>query len=242
MKTMKHLMLPALIAIAVLAVSVAPASAQSAIGTVVTLTGYVLDHNTLLPVEANYSVYDGRNKKIGQSRRANPNDGYLVTGLKPGETYKIRIEDPRYFKEEFTVSIPQTGKYTEISKDFIVLKLETGKRLMISPSPFDLKKTSIKTGTEEDLREFAKILVMNPSVNIEIVCYPDEELPANRSMAISQERANALKGFLTQQGVGAGRVTVKVVKETDPLNPPPLRKGAKGKRYIGPVYVYITSV
>lgn len=113
---------------------------------------------------------------------------------------------------------------------------------MISPSPFDLKKTSIKTGTEEDLREFAKILVMNPSVNIEIVCYPDEELPANRAMAISQERANALKGFLTQQGVGAGRVTVKVVKETDPLNPPPLRKGAKGKRYIGPVYVYITSV
>jgi len=242
MKTMKHLILPALVVVAVMAAAMQSASAQSAIGTVVTLTGYVLDNNTLMPVEANYGVYDARGKKMGQSRRANPGDGYLVTGLKPGESYTIRIEDPRYFKEEFTVSIPQTGKYTEISKDFIVLKLEAGKRMMISPAPFDLKKTSIKTGTEEDLQEFAKILVMNPSVKIELVCYPDEELPANRAMTISQERANALKGFFSQQGVGADRVTVKVVKGTDPLNPPPLRKGAKGKRYIGPVYVYITAV
>ena len=243
MKTMKQLAIPALFVAAIFVASTLSASAQSAIGTVVTLSGFVLDHSTLLPVEANYAVYDatGRNK-IGQSRRANHNDGYLVTGLKPGETYVIRVEDPRYFKEEFTVALPQTAKYAEVSRDFLVRKLAAGKKLMLSPSPFDLKKTEIKDGTEEDLRAFAHVLIINPSVKIEIVCYPDEELPANRAKTISESRASSLKEFLEKAGVSADRVKIRSASTTDPLNPPPLRKGAKGKRYIGPVYVYITAV
>lgn len=242
MKNVKQILVGAALVAMALVMAPVTSVAQSAIGTVVTLSGYVLDQNTLLPVEANYGVYDASGKKMGQSRRANPNDGYLVTGLQPGETYMIRLEDPRYFKEEFTVALPKTGKYAEVSRDFIVRKLAAGKKLMISPSPFDLKKTDVKDGTEEDLRSFARVLIINPSVKIEIVCYADEELPANRARTISEQRGNALKEFLQKAGVSADRITVRSASTTDPLNPPPLRKGAKGKRYIGPVYVYITAV
>ncbi|HLP29485.1 MAG TPA: hypothetical protein VK147_12650, partial [Candidatus Didemnitutus sp.] len=96
------------------------ATAQSALGTVVTLTGYFLNGQTLTPVEASYVVIDAQGKKLGQTSKSNPNDGYLQTGLKPGESYVIRVEDPRYFRQEFRVDIPSTGKYLEISKDFVV--------------------------------------------------------------------------------------------------------------------------
>ena len=216
--------------------------AQSAIGTVVTLTGYMLDQQTLEPVDANYSVLDPTGKKMGRSRKANARDGYLATGLQPGKTYTIRVEDPRYFKQEYKLMLPATDEYKEVSHDIVVRKMAAGRKLLLSPTPFDLKKTSIKVGTEEDLRETAQILAMNPGVKIEIVCYPDEELPASRAQTISSERGTALKGFLENQGINGSRISVRTVKTTDPLNPPPLKKGAKGKRYIGPVYLKITSV
>jgi len=217
-------------------------SAQSAIGTVVTLSGFVLDQHTLEPVEANYSVMDADGKKIGQSRKANKNDGYLVTGLQPGKMYTIRVEDPRYFKQEFHVSLPAMDKYAEMSRDFVVRKMEAGRKLMLVPPPFDLKKTGIKVGTEDDLAETAKILIMNPGVKVEITCYPDEALPASRAEAVSKERGDALKAFLEKQGINGSRITVFSAKTTDPLNPPPLRKGAKGKRYLGSVYLKITAI
>jgi outer membrane protein OmpA-like peptidoglycan-associated protein len=212
------------------------------LGTVVTVTGFMLDHHTLEPVEANYSVLDGSGNKIGQSRKASAKDGYLVTGLKPGATYTIRIEDPRYFKQEFRIGLPQSEKYAEVSRDFVVRKMEAGKKLMLMPPPFNLHKTSIKTGTEEDLQEIARILQINPGVKIEIVCYPDEALPAAKAEQVSAERGGSLKAFLETQGISGSRVTVHAAKTIDPLNPPPLKKGAKGKRYIGSVYLKITGV
>lgn len=218
------------------------AYAQSTIGTVVTISGYILNANTLTPVEANYAIYEVSGKKIGQSNKSNDRDGYLVTGLRPGEQYMIRVEDPRYFKQEYKIEVPKATKYTELSKDIVVRPLETGKTINVMPVPFDLKKTTIKGASEGEVEALASMLVMNPSVNIEIVCYPDEEGTADAAQKISLDRGTSLRAAMVKAGVNAQRVTIKTASTTDPLNPPPVRKGAKGKRYVGPVYLTITRV
>ncbi|MCX6141459.1 MAG: hypothetical protein NTX15_11660 [Candidatus Kapabacteria bacterium] len=232
----------AVLAIALMVGSVAETAAQSALGTVVTLTGYFLNGQTLTPVEANYTVIDGQGKKIGPSSKSNQTDGYLQTGLKPGENYVIRVEDPRYFRQEFRVDIPATGKYLEMSKDFVVRTMEAGRTVAIAPSPFDLKKVTLKTGAEDDLGEMVKILVMNPGTNVEFVCYPDIEGTPDAIQKISSGRAESLKKFFVSKGISAGRISVRAVSSTDPIDPPPIRKAAKGKRYVGPVYMVITKV
>lgn len=217
-------------------------SAQSAIGTVVTVTGYILNSNTLMPVDAAYSLYDSNGKKVGQSSRANVADGFLVTGLKPGSSYTIRVEDPRFFKQDYAVTVPQTSKCAEISKDIVVRPLEVGKKLSLLPIPFDFRKGDLKDGTEDELETVAKMLAMNPNVNVEIVCYADEEGSADAARTMSLTRGNTLKTFIERSGVSGGRVTVRQVGTTDPINPPPLKKGAKGKRYVGSVYLVVTKV
>lgn len=217
-------------------------SAQSAIGTVVTLTGYFLNAQTLTPVEANYVVIDGNARKVGSSFRSNAADGYLQTGLQPGTSYVIRVEDPRYFKQEYRVDIPATGKYLEVSKDFIVRPMEAGHRVTVLPVPFDLKKSVLKTGADEDLADLTRILVMNPGTNVEIVCYPDQEGTVPDVQKVSNSRADALKAFFVSKGVSAGRISTRTATSTDPIDPPPIRKAAKGKRYVGPVYLLITKV
>jgi len=225
-----------------IAASATVASAQSAIETVVTLTGNMLNASSLSPVEANYSVLDASGKKLGPARRSNAIDGYLVTGLRPGESYTIRIEDPRYFRQDYAIQIPKTSKYVEISKDFTVKPMEAGRSIAVAPSPFDLKKSALKVGSDEILGDMSRMLVMNPSVVVELVCYPDNDGSAAEVSKLTGDRTSALKAYFIKNGVSEQRIKVRVVSSTDPINPPPLRKGAKGKRYVGPVYLVVTKV
>jgi len=216
--------------------------AQGAIGTVVTLTGYFVNASSLTPVEANYAVYDSQGKKVGQSFRSSATDGYLQTGLKAGQTYTIRVEDPRYFRQEFAIDIPATSKYLELSKDFVVRTMEAGRKIKVAPVPFDVKKSTLKAGAEDDLADLTRVLSMNPGANIEIVCYPDTEGAADAAQKLSQARAEALKAHFVAKGVSAARISIKAVTTVDPIDPPPIRPTAKGKRYVGPVYLVITKV
>jgi len=220
---------------------VAPLPQGGTIGTVVTLTGFMLNGNTLTPVEANYALYEN-GKKVGQSHKSNANDGFLVTGLKPGGEYMLKIEDPRYFRQEFPITLPKTAKYAEISKDFIVRPMEAGRKISVVPPPFDLRKNVVKSGVEEDIKGLAQMLSSNPSVNVELVCYPDEDGTAATASSMSTARGNALKAAFEANGVQGSRITVKTVNTVDPINPPPLKKGAKGKRYVGSVYIVVTKV
>lgn len=216
--------------------------AQGTIGTVVTLTGFFVNATNLSPVEATYAVYDSQGKKVGQTFRSSATDGYLQTGLKSGQTYTIRVEDPRYFRQEFTVNVPSTSKYLELSKDFVVRTMEAGRKIKVSPVPFDVKKATLKTGAEDDLADLTRVLSMNPGTNVEIVCYPDAEGAADAAQKLSQARAEALKALFTAKGVSAARISIKAVSTVDPIDPPPIRLTAKGKRYVGPVYLVITKV
>lgn len=218
------------------------AYAQATVNTVVTITGFILNAKTLTPVECSYALYDAGGAKISQTTKAHEVDGYLVTGLKPGEEYLIRIEDPRYFKQEYRVKVPKTSKYVEISKDFTVRPLESGRRIAVSPNPFDLKKTNMRVGSDEILADLARMLAMNPQVKFELQCYPDEAGAGDDARRISTERGNALRQFLVKAGVNSSRINVASAAGVDPIDPPPIRKGPKGKRYVGPVYVVITGV
>jgi outer membrane protein OmpA-like peptidoglycan-associated protein len=234
--------LKATIAVAMLFMGTIWANAQGTINTVVTVAGHIVNAASLEPVECSYGVYDASGRKVGQTRRATISNGYLVTGLQPGERYTLRIEDPRFFKQDYTIEIPKTSKYLEVSKDFTVRMMEAGRKFMLSPNPFDLKKSNLKVGAEELLEEAVRILAFNPNVKVDVVCYPDADgLPADVTKQ-TQERGNALRDFMVKQGVSAQRITVKPTSTTDPLKPPPLRKGAKGKRYVGPVYVVVTQI
>ena len=216
--------------------------AQSATGTVVTMSGFFSKGVDNEPTEAAYALYDSKGKKIGQTLRSSAKEGYLVTGLKPGETYIIRAEDPRFFRQEWTIDIPATSKYLEISRDFQLYVLEVGRKVKVLPSPFDAKKTTLKPGTEDALAKTARLFVMNPNANLELICYPDAEGSADAAQKFSSARAETVKAFLVSKGVSADRISIRAVSTVDPLDPPPIRASAKGKRYVGAVYIAVTKI
>ena len=232
-----------LFSIFVIAISALMANhANAQINVVVSVTGTVLKATDRNPASVNLTFFDSGNKRVGTSR-SNAKDGYyLVTGLKPGETYKVKIEHPDFFQEEVTIAIPKTSKYSEISRDFLVKPLVNGTRIPLPVAPFELNKSKLRVGAEEFLSETIEALVMNPSVKVQILSYPDEMVSKETNMKLTKERCESLKAYFVSKGVAADRISIVPSENVDPINPPPMKKAAKGKRYIGSTYIVVTKV
>lgn len=217
------------------------ASAQVAMNTVVSVTGNVLNQVSHIPCGVTITVYDSKGAKLNKVKSNSADGYYLVTGLKPGGTYKFAISGNGYFNDEIAIVIPQTDKYLEISKDILTLPLYDNVKLPCTVSPFELNKSKIRFGADAYLKEFALPLTLNKNVRIQILCYPDNNTDKEANIQLTKARAEALKDFFVNSGVSADRITISGSETTDPKNPPPAGKAAKGKRYIGTSFLVVTG-
>lgn len=206
---------------------------------VVTLTGSVYDLVNDEPVTVRLIMEDGEGRKRGARSNSAEKGAYLFTGLQSGETYEIYINNPNYLKEKFTVTIPETDKYAEISRDLTVKPLQKGALIPLPVDPFELNKTKMRFGADMILEDLATTMKINPEVSFKISCYPDKADDMQSNLKLTNARCDSLKKFFVKEGVDASRLTTQGHGEIDPMNPLPVERRAKGKRYKGPAYIEI---
>lgn len=212
------------------------------IGPVVSLTGSVYDAITKEPVTVVLTVSDETGKKINGTRSNATNNGYYyLTSMKAGHKYTISISQANYMKEKYEMFIADANNYTELSHDFLVKPMTKGIKLPLKVPPFEFSKSKLRVGADQIISEIKGTLVNNPNVKFEIICYPDNNDDKKENKTMTDERAKSLMNFFVSNGIDAGRISTSGSATTDPDNPPPTKKSAKGKRYIGTSYIKITE-
>ncbi|MCX7880592.1 MAG: OmpA family protein [Ignavibacteria bacterium] len=210
---------------------------------VVSISGTVKNAVTKEPMTVYVTAYDDEGKKVNVARsNASDNGYYFLTGLKPGRTYTIVAEQPRFIREEYKLFVPKASQYTEYSKDFSLIPIVEGTSIPIEVPPFELNKSKIRFGAEIYLEPFAREFALNKNIVFEIICYPDNAKDANENLKLTEERAKSLMAYFIGKGIEPERIRIKGNSSTDPKNPPPLEKRAKGKRYIGTTYIKLLSL
>ncbi|HNN90995.1 MAG TPA: OmpA family protein [Pseudomonadota bacterium] len=81
---------------------------------------------------------------------------------------------------------------------------------------FELRRLSIAAGSLPLLREVARILRAHPSVKIEVQGHTDGVGDAERNLALSQGRAEAVRAFLIKDGVAAAQLRARGYGATHP--------------------------
>ena len=231
-----------LLIIVTLGIETLPTKAQL-LNTVVALTGNVFNTITKEPVTA-FVLAKDQNGKLVQATRSNSfNNGYYyLTGLKPGQKYTIILNKPKFFKEVTEVDIPNTDKYEEISKDFLITPLYVGVKIPVPVPPFELGKTDLRYGSDYLLSGITGSLKNNPEVNVEVECYPDNDKDAQFNENLTSGRCKSIINFFVNHGIDDSRLSMKANSHTDPDNPPPKQKRAKGKWYVGTSYIVVTTI
>jgi outer membrane protein OmpA-like peptidoglycan-associated protein len=96
---------------------------------------------------------------------------------------------------------------------------DSARGLIVSMSDvlFDTGKYSLKPGAKEKLAKVAGILIAYPSLNIEVDGYTDNVGGDEMNQRLSENRADAVRDYLMQEGVVANSVTAKGFGNTQPV-------------------------
>ncbi len=208
----------------------------------VALTGNVFNEVTKKGESCVLIAMDSKGERAGVARsNASQNGAYFIPGLRPGESYQITVKKKGFMKEVHTITVPKTDRYIELSQDFLIKPKENGVKIPLSVAPFELNKSKLRFGSKLFLENMKDALTTNKKVKITIQCYPDSDENQKENAILTKERAKTLKDYYIKNGIDATRIEVASSSKTDPDNPPPVKRQAKGKRYIGSTYFIITS-
>ena len=74
---------------------------------------------------------------------------------------------------------------------------------------FDIGKFNLKTDAQLSLAKFTGIILSHPGLNLSIEGYTDNVGSETFNQTLSEQRANAVRDYLVQQGLDAGTITAK---------------------------------
>jgi outer membrane protein OmpA-like peptidoglycan-associated protein len=101
----------------------------------------------------------------------------------------------------------------------ILATRESARGLIVSMSDvlFDTGHYSLKPGAREKLAKIAGILIAYPGLDIEVGGYTDNVGGDDMNMKLSENRANAVRNYLVEQGVVTNSVSAKGYGNTLPV-------------------------
>jgi len=190
------------------------------------------------PIKAKIKVLNEDGKIVA---RTNSSGKYFVTGLKPGNLYTFQIYGSGYFFQTYDIFIPNTDKYQELSKDFTLKPMAIDAKIPVDVIPFDMGKTKIRTGADDVMEGYINIMKFNRRAKFVLSVYPENNKDEASNLKFTEKRAKALFDYFKEHKI-RNDIEIKSNGHTDPNNPLPTRKTAKGKRYKGSIYLVVKEL
>src|SRR5665213_222210 len=96
---------------------------------------------------------------------------------------------------------------------------DTARGLIVNMSDvlFDTAKYSLRPAAREKLAKVAGIILGHPGLKIEVEGYTDSIGADDYNMTLSENRANAVRTYLTGQGIAPENITAKGYGKTNPI-------------------------
>src|SRR5262249_37118940 len=82
---------------------------------------------------------------------------------------------------------------------------------------FDTGRYTLKPGAREKLAKVSGIILAHSGLRIDVEGHTDSVGGDEYNMKLSEDRANAVRAYLVQQGVGADKVTARGFGKTKPV-------------------------
>jgi len=94
---------------------------------------------------------------------------------------------------------------------------QAGRPLILLGVNFETGRAVLLPESQSILDQVAQSLADNPDVNIEVGGHTDNVGAAAANLRLSQARANAVREYLIEKGVDAGRLTARGYGEEKPM-------------------------
>jgi outer membrane protein OmpA-like peptidoglycan-associated protein/tetratricopeptide (TPR) repeat protein len=171
-----------------------------------TIHGIVIDGKTKAPLYVIIELSD-----IGENQLLTTFTSDSVTGkytllLPAGRNYGINIkkEGYLYYSENFNVS--DSSDVQSIDQVISLNKIEINQTIILKNIFFDVNKTTLKPESATEIENAYKLMIENPSIEIEISGHTDNVGTDAYNKKLSQGRAAAVVNALVEKGIAPSRM------------------------------------
>lgn len=180
----------------------------------VKLKGLLTDSETGDPLKGIVSIIDLKSGIEVAPKNVRP-DGTYEFDLIDQQNYLLVVQGDDFFRIEKLFYLDGD---TEVDTEAEHIK---NKKLQFSTIVFENGKARILPEMEKDLWNVINFLLDNPNFDLKIAGHTDSDGNANLNTKLSQDRADAIKRFIVENGyIAAERIEAKGYGSTQPIRSP----------------------
>ena len=185
---------------------------------ILVVKGEVKDENGKVVKDATVEIkyMDTRTTEVMKVDQADGRYAAVVR-LKPGADVVLTVKKPDHVFDSRAFAATDTVRGGVAEIDMTVQKIEVGKSYRVNDINYASNSAVIETASEFVLDELITFLKENPGVRIEIQGHTDNVGNMGDNMALSQDRAFTVKGYLEGKGISGSRLTAKGYGPTQPV-------------------------
>jgi outer membrane protein OmpA-like peptidoglycan-associated protein len=143
------------------------------------------------------------------------NDSTFSFSIFGSTKYVVTAEAPNHIPNTILV-LPTAAKNGVIENDIVLTP--SGQTIRLQHLIFDMSRAVIKPESFQELDQLVAFLKTNPKIKIQLEGHTDNQGNANANFKLSQDRVDAVKKYLTKDGISKDRIQTKAFGGTQPLS------------------------
>lgn len=179
--------------------------------------GKTIDALTKKPVEANIEIIDNAKGKQIDELNTNSATGKFLVSLLAGKNYGIAVKADGYLFHSENFDIPDGSDYNLVNKVIELKNVKVGSKIALRNIFFETAKATLKEESNNELDRLVKLMKDVPSLKVEISGHTDNTGSAKLNDKLSQDRAQSVVDYLTNNGISSSRLTAKGYGSNEPV-------------------------
>ncbi len=193
--------------------------------------GKVIDLSTKKGIQAEFELIDLETGERILSSRSDDKDGSFLVSLPSHRNYALNVSKPGYLFYSENISLKDATESEPLLHDVELQPIEKGSKVVLNNVFFETASFELKNESRVELNKLARFLKKNPGVRIEIGGHTDDVGSDVNNQRLSENRARAVRDYVTGHGVEASRLTFKGYGESKPIASNKTEEGrAKNRR------------
>jgi outer membrane protein OmpA-like peptidoglycan-associated protein len=192
-------------------------SLQKDLGIATALKGIVIDAQSSAPLKAQVVLINNETNTIVSRVYANPATGQFSIDIPHGGNYGINTSVDGYLFNSMNFEVPTFSEYQEIDTHILMVKAETGSKVVLKNVFFDSGKADLKKESIGEMERILTLLTKNPNLRLQVNGHTDSAGDDVLNKQLSLKRAQSVVNYLISNGINQERLTAVGFGEERPL-------------------------
>ena len=144
-------------------------------------------------------------------------NGTFILSLMANQEYNLAVESLGFFPATLHLSAKEMAERSQYDNIFRLQPVEIGKHIVLKNLRFAQSKAELLPESDAELNRLLLFLRDNPTIEIELEGHTDNQGDFNLNLALSKQRVETVKSFLTNQGIAPNRISGRGFGASRPL-------------------------